>query len=159
MTRIRRAALALALSATFYLLLIDTVSAPELYVLAGVALLATVAFDITREQGFTEAAIRIEWLLRAWRPVVRVPVQIAIVCREAIAQLLSPKAARGGFRAIPFRGGEDERDHGRRALTESLGSLAPNTIVLGVDPDRELLLVHQLHREGGGDELDVLRLG
>jgi multisubunit Na+/H+ antiporter MnhE subunit len=159
MRRLTRAALALALAAAFYLLLIDTVSPPELYVGAGVALLAATAFEISREHGFTEAAIRPAWLLRAWRPVVRVPVHIAVVTREAIAQLASRKRRRGQFRAIPFNGGAGAYDVGRRALTESLGSFAPNTIVLGVDPDRNLLLVHQLHREGGREELDALGLG
>jgi hypothetical protein len=40
-----------------------------------------------------------------------------------------------------------------------LGSLAPNTVVIGVDPDRDLLLVRQLHRQGGREQLDVLGLG
>jgi hypothetical protein len=152
--------LVLALSAAFYLLLIDTVSLPELYVLAGVALLATVAFEISREQGLTESAFAVGWLLRGWRAVVRVPAHIAIVCRAVIVQLVrQQRAPVGTFRAIPFAGGASTRDHGRRALTEVFGSLAPNTIVIGVDPDRDLLLVHQLRREGGRDEIDVLRLG
>jgi hypothetical protein len=50
-------------------------------------------------------------------------------------------------------------DIGRRGLSEILGSLAPNTIVIGVDTERQLLLVHQLHRTGGSENLDVLRLG
>jgi hypothetical protein len=40
-----------------------------------------------------------------------------------------------------------------------LGSLAPNTIVIGIDDERDLMLVHQLRRDGGRDELDVLELG
>ena len=61
---------------------------------------------------------------------------------------------------MPFRaGGDGSRDVGRRALAEGLGSLAPNTIVIGVDDERDLLLVHQLHRSGGREELDVLELG
>lgn len=44
-------------------------------------------------------------------------------------------------------------------MAESLGSFAPNTIVLGIDPERGLILVHQLHPQGGRDELDVLELG
>jgi hypothetical protein len=160
MRRIGISVLALALAGGFYLLLIDTVSLPELYVLAGVALLATIAFGISREQGFTEAAIAVSWLLRGWRPVARVPVDVALVCRELIVRLIRRKHGPiGTFRAVPFKGGEGARDHGRRALTELFGSLAPNTIVIGVDPDRDLLLVHQLRREGGRDEIDVLRLG
>ncbi len=147
------------LSGAFYLLLIDTVSLPELYVLAGVALLAGVLLDLSRVQGFTEAKIRMGWLLRGWRPVVQVPLHIVLVTREALAQLVSRKASRGEFRAVPFRAGDSAEDHGRRALAEALGSFAPNTIVIGVDLERDLLLVHQLYRTGSPDDLDVLGLG
>jgi hypothetical protein len=60
---------------------------------------------------------------------------------------------------VPFRGGEDAHALGRSALTESLGSFTPNTIVIGIDAERDLLLVHQLRHHGERDELDVLRLG
>jgi hypothetical protein len=141
-----------------YLLLVDTTSLPELYVLAGVALLAGVAFEASREEGFAEAWVSPRWLARAWRAVARVPAEIALLFREAIEQLLHRKRVRGEFRAIRFKGGEGEQDRGRFALTEIVGSLAPNTIVIGIDPDAELLLVHQLRRKGGPDELDVLGL-
>jgi hypothetical protein len=48
---------------------------------------------------------------------------------------------------------------GRRALAETVGSVAPNTIVIGIDDERGLLLVHQLRRHGGPEDLDVTRLG
>jgi multisubunit Na+/H+ antiporter MnhE subunit len=145
---------------SFYLLLIDTVSSPELYAAAGATLLAAAAFEVSREIGLAEASLSPRWLLSAWRVVVRVPLHILLVSRIAIAQLLAPQAFRGRFRAVSFRGGDDAAPNvGRRALSEALGSLAPNTIVIGVDPDRDLLLVHQLHVHGGREELDSLGLG
>ena len=158
----RAAAIALTgaiLGGSFYLLLIDTRGLPELYVLCGVALLAGVAFLVSRAQGSGEAKLRGRWLRHAWRPFVRVPRDIAILCRAAFGQLLAPRRVRGQFRAVRFEGGLESEDNGRRALTELLGSLAPNTIVLGVDPRSELLLVHQLQRDGRSDDLDVLELG
>jgi hypothetical protein len=148
-----------ALTAAFYLVLIDTASLPELLVLVAVALLGAAAFAISLAQGFTEATISIVWLLRAWRVLASVPLQILLVCREALSQLVDRRPARGELRMVPFHGGQAGRDIGRRALTESLGSFAPNTIVIGVDTERNLLLVHQLRRRGGDHELDVLRLG
>jgi multisubunit Na+/H+ antiporter MnhE subunit len=85
-------------------------------------------------------------------------VHVGLVSWEAIAQLVVPRGQRGGFRAVPFACGAED-DAGRFALTESLGSFTPNTIVIGIDDERHLLLVHQLHRQGGREELDVLRLG
>ena len=64
------------------------------------------------------------------------------------------------FVAVRFRCQEDEALRaGRRALAESLGSFAPNTIVVGVDPEQELILGHQLRRRGGDEAIDILDLG
>ncbi len=152
-------AIAVAISAGFYLVLIDTVSLPELCAMAGVLLLCGIGFWLSREQGFAEAEVSFRWLTRAWRPVAQVPSHIALVSWEALGQLMSPRRARGQFRAVRFEGADTDSDRGRRALTEALGSLAPNTIVVGIDPERNLLLVHQLHRSGDAHTLDVLRLG
>jgi multisubunit Na+/H+ antiporter MnhE subunit len=160
MRRVAVTAVAFALSAGFYLLLIDTVDLPELYAGAVVALLAAAAFEVSRGQGVSEAQIDPAWLAAAWRVAVRVPKQIARVSWEALAQIFARRRARGVFRAVPFdAGGDTRRDAGRRAIAEALGSLTPNTIVIGIDPERKLLLVHQLHRQGGPEEIDVMRVG
>ncbi len=158
--RLAIAAIGLLLGGSFYLLLIDTTSLPELYVLAGVALLAALAFVVSREEGVAEGSITPSMLRRGWRALASIPVHIGLVCWEAVVQLVSPRRHRGSFRAVQFRAGpENPRDIGRRGLTEALGSIAPNTIVIGVDPEHDLLLVHQLRRRGTPADLDVLGLG
>jgi hypothetical protein len=153
-------AVGLVLGGAFYLQLIDTTSLPELYVLAGVALACGVAFYLAREQGFIEARVLPWWLLRSWRLLWRIPGDIGIVCWEALAQLIRPRSNRGVFRAARFTAtAETPEDTGRRALAETVGSFAPNTIVVGVDPDRGLLLTHQLRRHGPPEDLDATRLG
>jgi hypothetical protein len=159
MRRLARTLAGFALAGAFYLLLIDTASLPEIYVLIAVALVAAAALEASREQGFPEARFPPRSLARAWRPVVRVPLDAGLLCAEAFAQLVAHKRNRGQFRAIPFRAGSSEHDRGRYALTEIVGSLAPNTIVIGVDADSDLLLVHQLRRIGDRDDIDVLELG
>lgn len=144
----------------FYLLLIDTTSLPELYILGGVALACGVAFAVGHESEFVEARVRLRWLPRVGRLAARIPIDIGLVCWEALAQLARPRATRGMFRAAAFGAIKaDSSDTGRRALVESLGSVAPNTIIVGVDSERGLLLVHQLRRQGDPDQLDVLGLG
>ncbi len=144
----------------FYLLLIDTPSLPELYVLAGVALVCGLLFLLSREQGFAEARVSPMTLSNAWRLVFKIPLDIVLVCREALAQLVRPQPVRGSFRAVRFGAvAVTEAETGRRAVAEALGSVTPNTIVIGVDSERGLLLVHQLHRQGPPEDLDVLRLG
>jgi hypothetical protein len=158
--RVWRVALGALVGGAFYLLLIDTTSLPELYVLAGVALACGTAFEVAREQGFVEARITPSWLLGAVRLLWKIPIDIAIVCREALLQAAGPRRRRGVFRATAYGAvAETASDTGRRALTEALGSVAPNTIIVGVDAERGLLLVHQLRRSGPAEELDVLRLG
>jgi hypothetical protein len=150
----------LVIGGGFYFQLIDTTSLPELYVLAGVALGCAVAFQLAREQGFVEARILPWWLLRGWRLLWRIPSDIAIVCWEALAQLVQPRPTRGVFRATAFAATkETAEDTGRRALAETVGSFAPNTIIVGVDAERGLILTHQLRRHGPPEDLDVTRLG
>ncbi len=158
--RVRFFLAGLVLGGSFYLWLIDTADPPELYAGLGVAVLAALAFELSRHQMHDEASLSVGWLTGALRLAVQIPGQIGLVSREAILQLLRPRADRGEFRAVSFRGGDDSaRAMGRRALSEALGSLAPNTIVIGVDTERDLLLVHQLHRRGGREQLDPLGLG
>jgi hypothetical protein len=78
----------------------------------------------------------------------------------ALAQLVTRRRFQGVLRAIPFEHGGPERprDAGRRALAQALGSFAPNTIVVGIDPETNLMLAHQLRRSGGADMIDVLDL-
>ena len=151
---------ALVIGGGFYFQLIDTTSLPELYVLAGVALACAVGFELAREQGFVEARILPWWVGRSWRLVWKIPSDIVIVCWEAGAQLLRPRPSRGVFRATAFRAtSQTPTDTGRRAVAESVGSIAPNTIIVGVDAERGLILTHQLRRQGPPEGLDVTRLG
>ena len=144
----------------FYFLLIDTSSLPELYVMAGVAVGCALAFELAREQRFIESVIDPRWLLNGWRVALKIPLDIGILCWEALVQLGSPREQRGEFRAAPFGATkETASDTGRRAISEWLGSLSPNTIVVGVDADRSLVLVHQLRRQGDTEQIDPLGLG
>jgi hypothetical protein len=159
MRRIRIVAGVTVFVGLFYLVLIDTRELPELYVLVAVALLAGLSFAVSRDRDSRQPAVSPAWLLRAWRPLMRLPLDIVLVTHQALAQLVSPRERRGELRAVRFRVGEDAHGLGRSGLTESLGSFTPNTIVIGVDAERDLLLVHQLRRHGERDELDVLGLG
>lgn len=152
--------LGLLIGGGFYLLLIDTPSLPELYALAGVAVACALAFALAREQRFAEARIAPWWLVSAWRVITKIPLDIVLLCWETLRQLVAPRRVRGQFRAGAFGAvKETPDDAGRRALSEWLGSLSPNTIVIGVDPQRRVLLVHQLRRQGDAEEIDPLGLG
>jgi hypothetical protein len=143
-----------------YLLLIDITDLPELIVGAGAAVLAATGLELAREQGLVGESVRFRWLLRVHRPLLKVPTDIALVSLAAFKALVRRDERQGSFRVTRFVGNEDQqREAGRRALAEGLGSFAPNTIVVGVDPDSETILVHQLWRSGGREALDVMELG
>jgi hypothetical protein len=149
------------LAGALYLLLIDITSLPELIVGAGAAVLAATGFELARERDTAGGLSgRVRWLGTLHRPLVNVPRDVATLSLLAVRQLVRPKAVNGVFRAVPFRCGDDEElESGRRALAESLGSFSPNTIIVGVDGERELILGHQLSPRGGREAIDVLRLG
>jgi hypothetical protein len=144
----------------FYLLLIDTSSLPELYAMGGAIVASALTFALAREQGFIESLIDPRWLLRGWRVALKIPPDIGILCWEALVQVGSRREQRGTFRAAPFGATkETPSDTGRRAISEWLGSLSPNTIVVGVDAEKGLVLVHQLRRQGSAEQIDPLGLG
>ena len=145
----------------FYLLLIDTASSPELYAGAAAVLLAALACTAANRSGLRGAGAAPVRPAAVIRALTWIPLDIFWVSVAAIAQLLSPRVPRGEMRAVPFRHGgtDDGRDMGRRALAEAAGSLAPNTIVIGVDEERDLIIAHQLRRSGGRNRIDVLELG
>lgn len=149
------------LAGAFYLLLIDTGSTPELIAGGCGAVIAGAVYELAYAEGSGYGTYRLRWFRRTGRVLANAPVQVVIVCAEIAAQALAPKSCRGRLRATPFAGGSDRsaRDLGRRALAEALGSLTPNTIVIGVDPEQDLLLVHQLRVDGGAEQLDPLGLG
>ncbi len=144
-----------------YLLLIDITDLPELLVAVGAAALAATGFELAREeQTVGGIRARLGWLARAHRAGRSVPGDVVALTVLAFRQLLRPQPSNGVFRAVPFRCGEDqELETGRCALAEALGSFSPNTIVVGIDVERELILGHQLRARGGREAIDVLGLG
>lgn len=143
-----------------YLLLIDTTDLPELIVGAGAAALAATGFELAREQRMAGGmSARLRWFGRLYRPLLNVPSDVVALTWLAARQLIRPRKVNGEFRSVPFQTHAKKHETGRRALAESFGSFAPNTIIIGVDAERELLLGHQLRRRGGDDAIDVLRLG
>ena len=147
------------LMAAVWLLLVDNPALPELVAGAVAAAVAATGSELVRAQRIARVRPRVRWLRFAWRPFVRLPLDVLLVMREVARQAAQRKPRRGELRAVRFEhrsGGAQE--NARRALAEALGSVAPNTIVIGVDEERELLLAHQLVPAGDERTLDPLEL-
>lgn len=149
-----------AFAAALYLLLIDTTDLPELIVGGVAAALAATGSELARQQRVVGESLRLGWLRRLYRPLLRVPLDIAQVSAAAVKQLVRPRPRVGEFRTVKFTcHGDERRDDGRAALAIAAGSFAPNTMVVGVDHERDLMLVHQLHVSDSADTVDLLELG
>jgi multisubunit Na+/H+ antiporter MnhE subunit len=145
--------------AAVWLLFTDTKRFPELMLGVAAAAIAATASELVRSQRISPIRPRAAMLARAYRALVRIPVDLALLAVEAVDQAVRPRRVRGTFLALRFRAGDGSpEDLARHALAEAMGSLAPNTIVVGVDDDQDLLLVHQLVRRADPDALDPLRL-
>jgi len=147
--------------AALWLALDDTVAFPELMTGAAAALIGAVAAEVVHGQNLVRVHVELRWLRYLWRPLLRLLPDTARVLGVLLRQLALRQTPRGEFRAVRFRAGrpDDDHDTARRALAKAFGSFAPNSYVIGVDTERDIMLVHQLEPRGGAEELDPLELG
>jgi len=146
--------------AAFFLLwlLLTTLTLEEVFVGGIAAAIAASAAEAVRANDRLRFRPRARWLLRSaplpWR-VIRETWLVSIVLWRRLVRGAEPASA---FRALPFAaGGDDARASARRALVEAALSAAPNTVVIGIDRDEDLILLHQLVPPPRGEALDDLR--
>ncbi|MBA2274395.1 MAG: Na+/H+ antiporter subunit E [Actinobacteria bacterium] len=126
-------------------LFVNTFAAPE--VLAGLvaAAIAATAAEVVRGQGLIHFRPRVPWLLRARKLPLAVIVDCRIVVGALWRRLGRGQTVKGAFTAVPFNaGGDDAEAAARRALYVMAISLTPNTFVIGIDRENNVMLVHQL---------------
>jgi multisubunit Na+/H+ antiporter MnhE subunit len=146
-------------SAALWMLLSDSVRIAELVAAAVVATIAATGFEVVRRQRLAPQAVRPDLTLRAWRVLPKVVPDVWRLTRAAVVQIWRREPVRGRVVAMPFgHTGDDGDDRAVRALSAAFGSIAPNSIVIGVDRDNGLLLVHQLEPTHEPSDLDPLRL-
>jgi multisubunit Na+/H+ antiporter MnhE subunit len=146
-------------SAAFWMVLTDSVRLSEMLAGAAVAALGATGFEVVRRRRTARQALRPDLALRAWRVLVRVPADVVRLTRAAFAQVIEREPARGQVLALPFGHLDgDPGERARRAAAVGLGSVAPNTIVIGIDPETGMLLVHQLVPTGKPSDADPLAL-
>jgi len=146
--------------AAFWLLLVDTVKPSELALGALAAAAGATAAALVEREHLVAFSPDPRWLFSLWRPLiglVRDTGTLAVVLWRALARR---RRIRGSVRTVTFRaGGDDPRATARRVLAKTAGSLAPNTYVVGIDRDQDLMLVHQLERRHERSSVDPLELG
>jgi multisubunit Na+/H+ antiporter MnhE subunit len=133
-------------SMVLWMLLTSTVKGSELVAGAIAAVVTAVVVEAVRERERFAFRPRLRWLRRAVAIPVRVVVESWQVTVALTRHATGRTRVRGTFVAIPFEHGErdDPEAAARRALVTVGVSMTPNTVVVGIDPDRNELLTHQL---------------
>ena len=108
------------------------------------ALAATAAVAV-RSQHLIVFRPRLEWLLRARSLPLRSVRESGLVLAALARQLGGGEPARGRFRTVPVSLPADPDEAAtKRALLTIGDTFPPNSYVLEIDPERELMLVHEL---------------
>ncbi|MGN6175464.1 MAG: Na+/H+ antiporter subunit E [Streptosporangiaceae bacterium] len=134
---------------SFWVILDDSIALDELLAGAGAAALAATLAELVGHQAATRFRMRAGWVV----PALGLPGQVVrdtvIVFAALWRRLAHGEQPPSGFREIPARFGDDS-DEGvtRRVLLVGGRSVAPNTFVLGIDRERNVMVVHQLVNEG-----------
>src|SRR5207248_6769570 len=130
---------------SLWVILDNSISPDELLAGAGAAALAALLAEVAGFQAATRFRMRIEWLV----PALSLPGQVVrdtgIVFAALWRRLARGEEPASGFRELPVRYGDDTVEGmTRRALHVGGQSVAPNTFALGIDEDRDVMIVHQL---------------
>jgi Na+/H+ ion antiporter subunit len=82
---------------------------------------------------------------RSWTPAVRALVRVPVDTALVVAALV--RGRRGRFRVSELPYGRDWRRHAERGVGALAASLAPNSVVIDIDPGRRISLRHELARQ------------
>jgi len=110
--------------------------------------LGAVADGVVKAKRLAKFGPRPRWLwLFSWEPWYVLTGSAAIMW--ALARRLMGKKSAAQFRVVPFRaGGNDSESAAQRALALTLTTIPPNFIVVGIDKQRNFMLVHQVSPTG-----------
>ncbi len=142
----------------FYLLLADNLHEDEL--VAGAAIAVGAAIVSASLSSFHQAVrVRPAMFRRLPRSLLLLFTDTGRITWALARSVVLRRPLRGHLRAARYRATSqtDPEDFGRRLLTEWGASLGANRYVLGIDNERQLLVVHELVESSG--PLDPLELG
>jgi multisubunit Na+/H+ antiporter MnhE subunit len=130
----------------------DSFQFDELLAGVGAAALAALAAELVTHQAEVRLRLRPRWLLAALRLPWQVARDTGVVFGALARLLLRRERPDSEFVEIPVRYGDDTPlGQTRRVLLIGARTLAPNIFVLGMDPERNTMIVHRLvTRRGPG---------
>jgi multisubunit Na+/H+ antiporter MnhE subunit len=130
---------------SFWVMIDDSISTDELLAGVGTAALAALLAELVTYQAAARFRMRIEWLVPALRLPGQVARDTATVYAALWRRLVHGEQPPSAFLELPVRFG-DHSPEGvtRRTLLIGGASVAPNTFALGIDSDRDVMVVHRL---------------
>lgn len=141
-----------------WMVLVDSVDWPEMVVGAGAAAIAAVFATVVFTRRSEHLRPTPGMLRFAYRPLVLMVTDTVRVTAALVREIAQRRPNEGHLRAVRYRATGDDPDHvARRILTEWGASVAANRYAVGIDVERDYLLVHQLVEAPG--PLDPLELG
>jgi multisubunit Na+/H+ antiporter MnhE subunit len=152
---------ALSRAAVFFalwLLLVDATDEPNLLAGGVIALAAAFLAALVQSHRTVHPRPSLAMLRRAYRPLLLLVTDTGRVTLALFQRLVLRRDIRGKFRAVRYRaGGDDPADVGRRLVSAWAASVAPNRYAIGIDRERDVLIIHELVPTAG--PLDPLELG
>jgi len=132
-----------------WLAFVDTLDPAEVALGLVAAAVAATTAELVRSQELVRFRLDPRWL----RDVRQLPWQVLRDCWLLAVGLwrhCTGRPLRGTFRVVPFPGeADDGRSAARRAVVTALVSVAPNTVVVGIEGGEGEMLIHQLVSEPG----------
>ena len=125
----------------FWLLLVDTVDLAQLIAGVVAAALAASAALLIEDERDLRMRPRARWARRLLPTLGRAVLDCGVLARA----LVRPRRVRGRLRAVEFPvGARGSRARAKRVAAKWLDSIGPNSYVVGVDAEHDVMLVHQL---------------
>jgi hypothetical protein len=128
-----------------YVLLVDNTVLPELITGVVAAAIGATGAVVVRRQRTRLLKLRARMLKGAARPILGIFADLVPLTRVLVTRGILRRSTRSRLEETPFtKLGDTDEDAAERALAETLGSLAPNSIVVALDHERGVLVTHRL---------------
>lgn len=129
-----------------WMLLVDSLARPEVIAGMGAAFLALPVALLVSARVERRFQMRARWLRELRSAPFFVLRDSLLVLRALCLHVIGRETMRGEFRLVPWSPaeGDDVAANSWQAFTVIATSIAPNTYIIGVDPERGVALAHQL---------------
>jgi multisubunit Na+/H+ antiporter MnhE subunit len=130
-----------------WMMFVSKANLHELWVGIGAAALGSVADAVVKAKNFAPFRPRARWVvlgLHTGSQIVIGTYQVAV----AFVRSVAGRKPRASFRALSYEyGGNDEVSAAKRALFTAYVTLSPDSIVVGIDREQQIALIHYITRE------------